>query len=880
MKRIIVAFCSIPSLAIAGEPEMPVPSSVEIHAVRLAGAITIDGEINDPAWRSIAPFTHFRQKDPVEGAQPSEKTEVLVGYDDKALYIGARMYDSSPDSITMRLGRRDVTLSSDVFALFIDPYHDRRTGFYFGLDPSGTLFDGILYNDDWSDGSWDGVWEGRVHRDALGWTAEMRIPFSQLRFREEDAYVWGIDFRRDIARRNESDLVTFTPKNSTGFVSRFVDLVGIRDIPAPERVEILPYVTGSAEYLQHAAGDPFNTGARYKPRVGADFKVGLGSNLTLDATVNPDFGQVEVDPAVVNLSDVETYFNEKRPFFLEGSSIFNFGSGGAVNYWNFNFPGPSFFYSRRIGRAPQGSIPDADFSLVPTGTSILGAAKLSGKIGGSWNVGAIQALTSRERADLQVSGVRSSVEVEPLAYYGVFRGQKEFNEGRQSLGFMSTITQRMFRDSRLRDELNSASYVNGLDGWTFLDSARSWVITGWGAASYVTGDRNRLIGLQSNSQHYLQRPDARRYRIDSTATSLTGYAGRIYLVKQSGNIFVNSAFGIIDPRFENNDLGFLSRTDVINGHIGAGYQWVTPTDWYRRAETGGAIFQSRNFDGDITWEGAYAWVYTQLLNFYTIRIDGAYNPQTVNDRRTRGGPLSLNVPGYQVDLYSQTDPQRSVVFDISTYTYHDRETSWNVFSNVEFRPSTNVTFSIGPGFERYVDFAQWVGAFDDPAATSTFGKRYVMALTKQTIVSANIRLNWTFTPQLSLQLYLQPLIAVGDYRDFKELSRPRSYDFRTYGTDASTIGLQDGKYRVDPDGPGPAGSFTFDNPSFNFASFRGNAVLRWEYLPGSTVYFVWTQTRADSEVTGDLQLGRALRQMADIRPDNIFMIKLSYWWNR
>ena len=388
-------------------PDTPPPPRMEVRAARLGSPVNVDGNIGDAAWRDVPSFDTFIQRDPVEGGAPGMRTEVRVAYDDNALYVAARMFDPSPDSIVVRLGRRDVVQNTDLFQLYIDPYHDGRSGFYFGLDPAGTLYDGILYNDDWSDDSWDGVWEGKVQKDDEGWTAEMRIPFTQLRFHDEEGQVWGIDFRRDIARRNETDWAAFTPKNGSGFVSRFADLAGIRGIRPPRDVEILPYVTTRAEYLQHASGDPFNTGSRYVPRMGADIKVGLSSNLTLDATAYPDFGQVEVDPAVVNLSDVETYFNEKRPFFIEGASTFRFGRGGAVNYWNFNWGEPEFFYTRRIGRAPEGSIPTADYVDEPTGTEILAAAKISGKLGDSWNVGAVQAVTGREYASLQTAGVRS-----------------------------------------------------------------------------------------------------------------------------------------------------------------------------------------------------------------------------------------------------------------------------------------------------------------------------------------------------------------------------------------------------------------------------------------------------------------------------------------
>jgi hypothetical protein len=855
-------------------------ANLEVKATRLTASVTVDGILNESAWGEMVPFDRFVQRDPVERGNPSMRTEVRIGYDDAALYLAARMHDPAGDSIEVRLGRRDVEQNSDIFLFFLDPYHDRRSGVYFGLDPAGTLYDGILYNDDWDDDSWDGVWEGNVTKDAGGWTVEMRVPFAQLRFRDMDVHVWGVNFRRDIARRNESNSVVFTPKNGSGFVSRFVDLTGIHDITPPKRIEILPYVTTQAQYLQHSAGDPFRAGSRYIPRLGADFKLGLGSNLTLDATVNPDFGQVEVDPAVVNLSDVETFFNEKRPFFIEGSSTFNFGRGGVINYWGFNWSDPTLFYTRRIGRAPQGPLPRADFADAPSGTKIVGAAKLTGKIGEDWNVGSIQALTAREHADLQTAAVRSRAEVEPATYYGVVRVQKEFNEGRQSIGFMSTTTSRFFHEDRLRNELNSGSTVAGLDGWLVLDSSKSWVLNGWGVGSYVGGSASRLLAVQSNAQHYLQRPDAVHHRIDSTATSLMGYAARLVLAKQRGNSFFNSALGVINPNFDNNDLGFLWRADVINLHAAGGYQWVVPTDWYRRIELGLAFFRSYDFDRNITWEGVYNYAKVEWPNYYTLRLDWAYNPETVNSRRTRGGPLSLNAPGYQIDWEVISDTRKSVSFDIWSFLYQDLQTSWSLSALVEFHPSRNLTVSLGPGFERNVDYAWWVGSFADPTATATFGSRYVFALFQQNSVSANIRLNWSFTPQLSLQLFIQPLISAADYRDFLELRRPRSRDFLTYGREGSAITAANGSYTVDPDGPGPAAAFSFSDPNFKFISLRGNAVLRWEYLPGSALYVVWTQTRAHSEVSGDFQFRNALRQMVDIRPDNIFMVKLSYWWSR
>ena len=357
----------------------------QVRAVRATTPVVIDGVLSDAIWRTAVRISGFRQRDPNEGLAPSESTAVYVAYDDAALYVGARLYDDHADSIVARLGRRDAGTNSDRLTVYVDSYHDRRSGFYFGVNAAGTLNDGTLYNDDWNDDSWDGVWEAKVSRDASGWTAEVRIPYSQLRFLRQSQYVWGINFRREIARKNEVDYIVYTPKNGSGFVSRFVDLVGIEQITPPRRIELLPYVTSRAEFSPHGAGDPFNDGSRLTPGLGADAKIGLGSNLTLNATVNPDFGQVEVDPAVVNLSDAETYFSEKRPFFVEGSSTFSFGQGGQRNNWGFNWPGPTYFYSRRIGRSLSVGAPPGGFADGPAGAHILGALKLTGKVAGSWN---------------------------------------------------------------------------------------------------------------------------------------------------------------------------------------------------------------------------------------------------------------------------------------------------------------------------------------------------------------------------------------------------------------------------------------------------------------------------------------------------------------
>ncbi|MEE9170101.1 MAG: DUF5916 domain-containing protein [bacterium] len=849
----------------------------QVRAIRLTAPVVIDGKLSEAVWKNGKGVSSFRQRDPNQGTEPSQQTIVWVAYDDDAIYVGARMYDTAPDSIIARLGRRDSYLKSDYFQFMVDPYYDRRSGFFFSLYAGGTRSDGILFNDDWDDDSWDGVWDGKVNIDDEGWTAEMRIPFSQLRFHKKDEYLWGVNFRRDISRKNERDYLVYTPRDESGFVSRFVDLVGIENIDPARQIELLPYIRTKGEFTHPAADNPFNDGSRYRPDIGGDLKIGIGNNLTLDATVNPDFGQVEVDPAVVNLSDVETFFSERRPFFIEGSTTFNFGSGGSNNFWGFNWGSPDFFYSRRIGRAPQGEMPDYDYADVPDGTTILGAGKLTGKVGNNINMGTILAVTARENADLELNENRSIAEVEPLTYYGIFRAQKEIDNGRHALGVISTLTKRQFKDDRLRDDLNSSAFTGGIDGWTFLDKDKMWVVTGWAGFTNIRANETRMLAMQRSSRHYFQRPDAGHVSVDSSRTSLSGYAARVMVNKQKGNWTFNGAFGLIDPGFDVNDVGFMWRTDMINTHAVGGYRWTDPGKFYRSIRLNFATFRTYDFDGNNTGQGYFHFGYFQFLNYYSINWSMSYNPETITNSRTRGGPLSLRLPSWFASAWLSSDSRKAWVFGLGSFGGRGESgfREWGADADIEWKPASNISLNISPGFFKTHEPAQWVEAFDDPLATETFGRRYVFGALDQKSFSANIRLNWTFTPHLSFQLYAQPLISSGDYREFKELARPKSYDFNVFGEGNSTFSEE--THIADPDGPGPAEPIEIENPDFNIKSLRGNAVLRWEYSPGATLFLVWTQSRSEFADIGEFRFRRSFNRLLDIRADNIFMIKATYW---
>ncbi|MDH4218056.1 MAG: carbohydrate binding family 9 domain-containing protein [Candidatus Aminicenantes bacterium] len=884
-KRKILAFLTFLSIFLSfylyAQKEQASEQKV-VQAIRANNSITIDGVLDEDVWKQKG-YSDFIMSDPTDGAQPTEKTEVWIAYDDTNLYVAARLYDSNPELITSRLGRRDDFVESDWFIFAVDPYYDRRTGYQFAVNPAGSIVDWTLYNDEWDDDTWDGVWASKALINQEGWAVEIRIPYNQLRFPKKDEYIWGVNFKRVIKRKNERVGFVWVPKEDSGYVSRFARLEGIRNIHPGRHVEILPYTVGQAHYSPSIDGNPFRTGKEYLGNAGFDLKWGIKSNLTLDTTINPDFGQVEVDPAVINLSAFETFYTERRPFFIEGANIFNaFGTGGATSQASISWPMPSFFYSRRIGRSPQGFVTYDGYVNFPDRSTILGAAKLTGKLGGVWNVGFLSVLTAREYAEIDHTGERLREEVEPFSYYGVLRSQREFNEGKQGVGFMATSVVRDLNNDTLGMILNKNAFSLGIDGWTFLDNNRTWVASGWFGATHVEGSQESIYRLQNSSLHYFQRPDATHVEVNEEATSLSGWGGRLIVNKQKGQFLFNAAIGSLSPGFDPNDIGFqYASSDIINMHLLIGYNWPHPGKVFRNWYIFGGPFRNYDFGGNKFWDGYLLIVEGQLLNYWGINTMLAYNPETVSKTLTRGGPLALIPWGYQVDFEITTDSRKAVVISAkeSLYSRPSEGYQWEGSLSFRIKPSSNISFSFGPGYSARRSDIQWVTNVEDPWMTETFGTRYVFGQIFQRMLFGEIRLNWIFTPRLSLQLYLQPFLAVGKYDNFRELARPKSFEYNIYGVGESSITYDNGIYTVDPDGLGLSEPFTFYNPDFNLKSLRGTIVLRWEYLSGSTLYLVWTQNRADYAYPGDLALGRDLKALLTAPGDNVFLVKISYRWN-
>ena len=852
-----------------------------MHAVRASGPIKLDGLLDEAAWRSAPVASDFMQSYPEAGGKPTDSTQVRVLYDNDALYVGVRMFDANPKLIAAQLARRDAAgIYSDWVHVIIGSYHDRRTAFRFSVNPVGVKTDVLEYNDNGEDANWDAVWDVATRIDSLGWTAEYRIPFSQLRFTATTALsgqIWDMQVMRDIARRNERDSWAPWTRQSPGFVSAFGEIDGLIGIPTPSRLEVVPYVSARDTRAPGLSSNPYYRSNDTRPAVGGDLKYGLPNGLTLTATVNPDFGQVEVDPAVVNLTQFETFFPEKRPFFLEGADILNFGAVRTQN----DYGSQHYFYSRRIGRQPQRSL-DAMYVDAPDQTPIVGAAKLTGKAG-PWAVGALDAVTSEQTARFFNSATnRGSVPIEPLTNYFVGRVRRDLNAGNTFVGGMITATNRSLSDSTLASQLRRGAYLGGIDfehSW----SRRQWIMTGFAAGSRVEGTPQAIDLTQRAGSRYFQRPDAQYVHLDSARTSLEGYQAEI-AVQRTGSVFGSIATKVVSPGFEINDIGFQSTVDYRVVSTLLGYQNQTPGKLLRTFDFYGLTNNAWNFGNTSVANTMLAGGDVQFNNLWSVTSNIRLNPPSYDERLTRGGPLARAPLSWEPNLYISTDSRWPIVTTLSLDDRRDRfgANTFTTALTMDARPASYVHASVGPTLTQQYSTDQYVRSIGDPAASATFGRRYVFANLRQSTLSLDARVDWTFTPTLTLQVYAQPFISAGRYSTFKELKRSGSYDFSVYGKDVGTIvyDSSQGAYNVGLQSGGAVSSFAIANPDFNIRSLHGDAVLRWEYKPASTLFFVWQQQRSGFDQTGEFAFQRDAGAIFRAQPTNVFLVKLSYWIGR
>ena len=870
-----------------------VPSA---RAVRTSGVVQIDGRLDEPAWRSAVPITDFTQTDPEEGKPPSQRTEVRFLYDDAALYIGAKMYDSQgPAGVVTRLVRRDAEFDSDILDIEIDSYHDHLSRAVFQVNPAGSKADQIGLGNSCCDPSWDPVWQVATHIDEDGWTAELRIPYSQLRFAHDTAQVWGLQLARSIKRRDETEIWAFNRKNEAGGPSRYGHLLGIRVPASSQHIELLPYAVTKSSWISGARGDPFDRRGKPSMRVGLDVKDRLTSNLTLDATINPDFGQVEVDPAVLNLSAFETFFPEKRPFFVEGSQVFAF-SNMSCNFCD-NTQDMNAFYSRRIGRPPTGASlaeQQYQFSDIPDATTILGAAKLTGRTSQGYSLGLLNAVTGRSTADVMTaSGVRGKQEIEPLADYFVGRVKRDFMNGDFVAGAVASGVVRNI-DSTFAPLLARHAELLGHDLY-YSTPNHLYNVRMQASVTNVSGDPREILLRQESSARYFQRPDRGSgnggffsNRLDSAATSLSGGGVYARAAKETGFGFGEISFDTRTPGYESNDYAFQTRADYIFTSSNVGLNWTTPSRWYHAMAglVGGQFI--RNYEGDLTQVDYHVFGQLTTPTFWNVHAFAIDFPSVIDDRQLRGGPAVRTVHGHYANLNISTDSRHTFVANLGTSYNWDEAggNAPNVNLGVTYRPSAQVSLAFSPSYSRAHNYAFYVTSISDPTATSFYGSRYVMAVLDEPLLSLETRASFTFTPTMTLEVYAQPFFAAGRYSNFEEYVAPRAKQVAVFGRDRGTIvAVRDtsgriAQYTVDPDAAGPAKPFTFDNPNFSQQSLRGNAVFRWEYRPGSVLYLAWTQSRAAGATFGDLDFERDRSALFRTKPDNIFLVKASWWLSR
>ena len=807
-------------------------------AVRAPRPPVIDGKGDDPVWASAQVIDGFRTFDPIDNGDPRYRTEARVAFDERNLYVLIRAFDAHPDSILALLSRRDVRTPSDQLKIIIDAYHDRRTGVELAVNPAGVKRDYAILNDGEEDDSWDAVWDVATTIDSLGWVAEFRVPLSQLRYAASDQHTFGFGIWRDVARYNERYAWPVYSRTTPGLSSQLGEVTGIDGIASPRRLEVAPYSV--AKTYNAPVGNRF--GQQNRATIGGDVKYGITSNLTLDGTLNPDFGQVEADPSVLNLSAFETFFPEKRPFFLEGQGLFRFD----VNCNDGMCSG--LFYSRRIGRQPQLSDVYSD-DANPTSTTIIGATKLTGRLSNGMSVGVLDAVTQRQQNP-------AAQTIEPQANYFVGRMQQDFRQGASGIGAMLTSVRRNV-DSLSRDFLRSNALAAGIDArHQFLN--RKFQIAGYFAASDVEGTAAAIARTQRSFVHNYQRPDD-NLRLDTTRTGLSGYSAQIVLDKRGGDMTRGSTgFQVLSPGFEINDVGFLSRANAKNQWLWFQVQQTKPKRFYRWWNFNINQWANWAWDNMRTELGGNVNAHMQLVNNMWLHWGQGGNALATSycDNCTRGGPAVRQERAMWGWAGVEGDQRRSVVpFFFANWNHGDkgRSRNWSLSPSTDLRLSSRFTTSLSYNYGHNVNATQFNGNFGEIGADTT---HYTVARLDQTTKALTTRISFTATPTLSLQLYAQPFATRGNYTDWMQVANPRAAEWTQ---------------RFQPYNGGDPGAF-------DFKQYRSNTVVRWEYRPGSTLFFVWAQERTQRLGGNDARATPSgLGELVSLRPKNVFLIKGSYW---
>lgn len=860
--RIFVALlCFLPSPA-SGQPVK------HAQATRVdTGAMRLDGRLDEEVWRLATPIADFTQKEPIEGAAPRDRMEVRFAYDDSALYVGARMYTREAHEVQAPLGRRDNAAQAEHIIVSLDAFLDRRTAASFGVTAAGVRLDRFHAsdNEDSFDAGFDPVWEARTARDGDSWTAELWIPFSQLRFTPQAEHVWGINVLRFRPTLNEESYWIVVPRTERAWSSRFGELRGIANLPPTRRVELLPYLAGSSRVDGNRdPRNPFDRGGNLASRVGADVKMGLGPNLTLEATFNPDFGQVEADPAEVNLSAFETRFPERRPFFLEGASIFNPGH-------------PNLYYSRRIGARPTGPAA-GDYVNYPAASTILGAAKVTGRLASKTSIGLLTAVIDEESArvaDLDDPTIRR-VRVAPRAFHTVGRVLQEFGANASTAGAYVNVVHRDLAPGDPLAALLTRNAIGVAGNTTLRFKGGEYEFRAQGGGSFINGDAPAIERVQRSSAHYAQRPDRTYSVLDPTLTSLGGWTVQAAFERLNGRHWLWGLNTKIDSEnFETNDFANLNGADgrLVSGNLR--YRETRPGRVFRSYQAGLNVSNDSTLrwlrqSGEIRPNVNVTWA-----NFWTTSFDVRRFLPQLNVTQTRGGPIMGRQGGWgsSISFGNPSTSQTRVSGNVTVNAMDDGGRTRRASTTVSFRPGPRWQFSINPYYDRSTDAAQYVTTRAG-GRPETFDRRYIFAFIDRRTISTEFRLGLTLKPDMNLDVYAEPFAASGRYYDYGELLAPRGAARITYGQNGTLVSVNADGGREVRIGDS---TFTLRNRDFNTLSFRSNVVLRWEWRPGSTFYAVWQQDRSGVETVGTpVGVGDLFRSVAAVGT-NAFVIKTSFW---
>lgn len=844
----------------------------------------IDGVIDDESWGQVEWSGDFVQTQPYENAAPTQATKFKLLYDDNNLYFAIRAFDSAPDSIVQRMSRRDG-FDGDWVEVNIDSYHDLLSGFSFTVNAAGVKGDEKITNDNNFDSSWDPIWYVKTSIDDKGWIAEMRIPLTQLRFGKQDEYVWGLQLTRRLFRKEERSSWQFVSPTSSGWVRHFGEIYGIKNIVPKKQKDITPYVVGKAENYQGNVENPFATGREFDGSVGLDGKFGITNDFTLDFTINPDFGQVEADPSVVNLSTFEIFFPERRSFFIEGKDILSHGVSTAGPMGRDNL-----FYSRRVGRRP-GYWPETsdeydEYVKMPENTTILGAFKLTGKTKKGLSIGVMESMTQ-----LEMSEIARKVEngngnhydhrkeaVEPFTNYFAARVEKDLNNSNTQLGGMITAVNRDLYTAALRDNMHSAAYTAGINFNHFWKD-KTYYLKLNGVTGQVRGIESVIANTQTNAPHFFQRTDAKHLTVDSTRTSLTGTGGTFQIGKAgNGKWRYSNWVSYRSPQLNLNDMGYMRRNDEVQQIFWVQYRETEPKAFYRQYFLNFNQWFATTLGPEIRYFGLNVNAHLSFKNHWSTGLGSSREMKSISTEALRGGPSLVNNGHTNFWGYIETDSRKKLqielgvdggVTDEMVSTYYSIFADFDIQVSDAFKVSLEPEYFIGYDELEYVNNAEY-GELD----------RYVRATIDRVETSLKIRFSYNITPDFTIEYYGMPFISSGDYNTYKYITDSKGENFADrfseYNDNQLVYNEVDEVFEVDENVDGTV-DYSFDNPNFNVLDFNSNLVVRWEYLPGSTVYLVWNQQRREMKTEGIYSFREDASDLfLNTYPHDVLLVKFSY----